>query len=104
MTIREALLSVLDGITVSTTTIDKVLLDAGITGTTTYTSLLIETVDLAAIEVLKLGLLVKSISEGGYSITYDTEGLLERLRLLSAKYNLPVPSVGQPKIRAVNYW
>lgn len=101
MTYRGALLSVLDGIQLSDSAIEKALIDAGYTGEETYSIANGAEIDLMAISVLQLASTVKRVTEGGYTIEYDTAAIKERLAFLLRKNELEVTS--EPKVRNRSY-
>lgn len=86
MTVKEAL-STLVGVPVESNVIDLALLDNGLTGSETYVT---EThklvVDNALIDVLLGVFMLSSQSEGDGSISYNFEGIKQRLLFLATKY------------------
>lgn len=93
MTNKEAVVAVI-GVTGNDNTIEKALMDAGITSDDVYSSSNVKQIDMAAISVLETMLATKSVSEGGYSVEYDIKN---RLDYLKARNNVPT-------ITALNIW
>lgn len=88
MTNSEATIAVITIPGYSVDGVEKALLDNGLVGTDTYVIANEKAIDYAAIEVLYGMLALASVSEGGYSIGYSTEGILVRLGILNNKYGL----------------
>jgi len=82
MTNLDALKAVvgIDGI--SDNSFQKALLDVSIDGTGTYNAANKKTLDTVAVELLK-NILVQSVSEGGYSISYDRKAIEAKILSLS---------------------
>lgn len=78
----------------------KAMLDAGVDGTGTYSAASKGAIDLIAVEVLRGMLGVTSISEGGYSISYNYNGIMERINFLNGETG----EAPQPKVAAVHMW
>jgi hypothetical protein len=82
--------------------IEKVLIDKGITGTDNYTADDAKDVDLMAIDVLTSLLSIADVSEGGYSVRYDRKSIMDRLNFLNAKHGLV--AYGRPTATMRNVW
>lgn len=95
MTINEALAAVVGVSQIPAAVFEKALIDSGLTGTDVYTADNADSVNEAAVTVLS-GLLVSSISEGGYSITFDRKAVEAKIQSLGGN--------PQPEVRAVNVW
>jgi hypothetical protein len=93
MTISEALAATVLIENIPADSFEKALIDVGLTGSDTYTTDDKVTVNTAALSVLN-GLLYSSISEGGYSISFDRSAIEARIKALG----------GGPKVRGVNVW
>lgn len=93
MTNLEALKATLGEYQANDSSLSKALIDQQLTESSTYTVDNKEAVDLAAIDVLN-GILYSSVSEGGYSVTYNTDSIKTRIAALG----------GAPKVRGVNCW
>jgi len=81
MTNLEALKAVVQVENIPGNSFTKALIDAGIDGTATYTSSNATSINAVALEVLK-GLLISSISEGGYSISFDRAAIEKKIAVL----------------------
>lgn len=92
MTNRERLISVV-GFEAEANALDGALIDADLTAADEYTKANAPQVQKAAREVLQ-GLLVSSMTEGGYSVTYDRKAIEAKLKAIG----------GGPKVRALNVW
>lgn len=99
---KEALAAVVSISGVSDSLLSKSLLDASIDGTELYTTVNREGIDKVAIEVLKSMLSVASISEGGFSISYDREAIKGRLTMLASQYGIDTGI--SPTVRGKNVW
>lgn len=85
MTIKEALIAVLR-VNLPDNSLEKALLDQGITGSSTYTAADAKAVDYCAMDLL-LGLLSEpDVSEGGYSVKYDRAAVLNYVKSLAKKH------------------
>lgn len=71
------------------------MIDAGVVADDDYTLANQPAVRNAARMILE-GIKVSSVSEGGYSISYDKEALERQIASLSGG--------GRPKVRALNVW
>lgn len=101
MTLTEALVNEVQ-IDVSAATIEKVLLDKGLIGTTVYDPATHQqAIDMAAIDVLTKTV-YSSVSEGGYSITFNRDAVLQRIASLYKKYDLANPNT--PGVRGASVW
>jgi hypothetical protein len=81
MTVLEALKAVVDVPGISSNSYDKALIDAGIDGSATYLASNAQTINNAAVNVLK-GFLLSSISEGGYSVSFDRSAIENKITVL----------------------
>jgi hypothetical protein len=90
MTNKEALLAVLQDVTVPDLTADKVLLDANITGTDIYVSGSAKQIDLCAIELLYGLYTSPDVGEGGYSVSHPDflRKIEKRLLYLAKKHGV----------------
>jgi hypothetical protein len=104
MTNKEALIGVLR-VNVPDNTLEKALLDQGVTGASTYTANNLKSIDLAAIDVF-VGLLSEpDVSEGGYSIRYDRDAVLKLVLYLAKKHNVTtVLDKFRPSVTSRNVW
>lgn len=100
MTIKEAVIATLQITGYSDSAIEKALLDNGLNGEDTYTSTMIKSVGVVAIEVLQGMLSLASITEGGYSVSYSIAGIQLRLDYLNGLYGeaAPMPTVTSPSV------
>lgn len=110
MTNKEALIAVLQGLTVPDLSIEKALADQGVSGAATYASEGGKSIDLAAVEILKAGYTDPDISEGGYSISHPDflRKIEARLLGLAKKHGLQ-DIIDQfvtpgPKVTGVRPW
>lgn len=103
MTVKEALVSVVAiKFDQSDVELNKVFIDRGLDGESTYDRSKSQLVDLASVDVLITLLGLNSVSEGDMSISYDREGIKTRLLFLAKKHKLtsiieaisPRPKVG----------
>jgi hypothetical protein len=101
MTNKEALIAVLQ-VSVPDNSADKVLLDAGITGTDAYSAGNSKAIDLCAIDALQGLLSTPDVSEGGYSVRYDRAAVQARLQYLSTKNGVVNP--GAPSVKGIAPW
>lgn len=101
MTNKAALVAVLQ-VSVPSDSADKVLLDAGIDGTATYSKDDASAIDLAAIDVLQGLLSTPDVTEGGYSIHFDRNAVQARLQYLCNKNGVSNP--GAPVVKGVSPW
>jgi hypothetical protein len=81
MTNLDALKSVVDIPGISSNSYDKALIDAGIDGTATYLASSEQTINSAGVKVLK-GFLLSSLSEGGYSVSFDRTAIENKITVL----------------------
>lgn len=89
MTTKQAIEAAVAGIpNVSSNSIDKAIIDAGLSGAEVYSIAYLDTVNAAAVMVLS-GLLVSSISEGGYSISIDRKAVEARIAKLGDVGGVP---------------
>ncbi len=93
MTNSEALAAVVQIEQIPANAYEKALVDAGLTGSSTYSSVNEKLVNTAAIAILS-GLLYTSISEGGYSISFDSQAVQNKIASLG----------GGPKVRGLKVW
>ncbi len=93
MTNTEALAAVVQIEQIPANAYEKALEDAGLIGGVIYSSIYKDSVNTAAIAVLS-GLLYTSISEGGYSISFDRQAVQNKIASLG----------GGPKVRGLNVW
>lgn len=107
MTKKVAFASVLQVSGIDANTIEMALLEAGINQDANFSKGDLKELELAAIPVLQSMMSTSSQSEGSFSISFDREGIKQRLLFLAHKHNLTdvISSVsGSPKIRAINMW
>lgn len=81
MTNLEALKAVVDVPGISGNAYDKALIDVSLTGSSTYSAGNEETINNAAVKVLK-GFLLSSLSEGGYSVSFDRTAIENKITVL----------------------
>lgn len=93
MTILEALQAALGDYEAGGNVLSKALIDQGLTDTDAYTTDNKASVDKAAIAVLN-GILYSSVSEGGYSVTYNADAIKAKIRWLG----------GGPEVNGVSVW
>lgn len=86
MTNAEAISALLYPYDVDTTLIEKACIDEGISAQGVYDKDAGGSIAKAAIAVLKQLLVLVSESNGGYSLSYNIEGLKERIYSLSKQY------------------
>jgi hypothetical protein len=87
MTNKEALVAVIQ-ISVNDNTLEKALLDQGITSSSNYTAANTSKIDIAAIAVLEGVRSAPDISEGGFSIRYDRPAIERKIEALKHKTGL----------------
>ena len=104
MTNKEALIAVLR-VSVPDNTLEKALLDQGVTGASTYSAASAQIIDLCAIDVL-VGLLSEpDVSEGGYSIRYDRKAVEQQVLFLAKKHNVTaVLNQLKPTVTSRSVW
>ncbi len=104
MTIREATIAAIQLPGAPESSIDLALINQGVGDSTViYNVTMKPQAYMAAIEVLKGMLGLAGIDEGQYSIKYDTDGILARIKFLEGE--LGEEDTGQPVIRdATNRW
>jgi len=102
MTNKEAIIAEIQVSQYSDNAITKAMLDLDINPEEEYVKDNAKRVAIAAIKVLRSMLSVKSVTEGGYNITYS---ISERIDALNAEYGLlPVVEVPKPSIKARSLW
>lgn len=90
MTIKQALIANISIPGIDDNLVEKVLIDNDLTGSTTYASNLKGQVDVCAISALLVALQTQSMSEGGFSVSFNFEAA--RLKIVSlAKANPDSP-------------
>jgi hypothetical protein len=82
MTNLDALKAVVDVDLISDNSLLKALVDADIDPTDDYSAGHKDAMDAAGVEVLK-GFLLTSMSEGGYSVSFDRKAIESKIALLS---------------------
>jgi len=100
MTNTEAVAAAIQFTGYSSQALTKALLDGGIDGAGTYSAGNKANINLVAIEVLRGMLAVSSVTEGGYSISFSTSGILARIDFLTGATGL----APQPKVAACHLW
>lgn len=104
MTKKEALVASLQ-VSVPDITLEKALLDNGITGSDLYTADAAKDIDLCAVQILQGLYAVPNISEGGMSISYNREGIRSALLYLAKKHSLSdILSQYQPTVTGKSVW
>lgn len=104
MTNKEALIAVLR-VSVPDNTLEKALLDQGVTGASTYSATNAQSIDLCAIDVLAGLLAEPDVSEGGYSIRYDRKAVTDLLLFLARKHNVTsVLNQLKPTVTGKSVW
>lgn len=81
MTNLEALKAVVGVEGISDNSYSKALIDSGIDGTGTYSASNESVVNISAINVLE-NFLLTSLSEGGYSVSYDRSAIEKKISVL----------------------
>lgn len=104
MTNKERLLSLLGFTPSDVNSLEGTLLDNGITGAGTYDSSLSIPIKRCAIEVMELLLTTANISDStpGFSVTYDRNAVLQRMKLLKQEIGLVDETL--PTITGKNVW
>lgn len=94
------------GVMIDDNELEGLLLKNSISTEETYTIDTVDKTERAMYDYLPEMLIVSSIQEGGYSISYDREGILAYYRLLCNNLGLPDKvSTPQPKIKnRSNFW
>lgn len=103
MTILEALTAAVQVPGIDTLTLEKVLIDANLTSSSTYIGSDARSVDMAAVDVLR-SLIVASESEGGFSYSISQEALQRRITGLLTKWGVDDIGAAIPKINGVARW
>jgi hypothetical protein len=91
MTNKEALAAVIQT-DVDDNILDKSFLDQNVTSSDLYVAANSRSIDLCAIAVLEGLLSTPNISEGGSSVNYDRNAILNRIKSLYNKVGLTMPS------------
>lgn len=86
MTNADAITALLYPYDVETTLIEKVCIDEGISSQGEYDKIAGGNIAKATIAVLQQLMVLASESNGGYSLSYNIEGLKERIYLLAKQY------------------
>lgn len=100
MLTRYEALSAVVGVDYPQAIAEKAFIDLGLYGEEEYTPADAVTIDSIAINILG-SLMVESVSEGGYSIKFNSKLVEARLAELKSKYN---PSIGKPSVKALKIW
>ena len=104
MTIKEAL-TTLVGIPVESNVIDLALLNNELNGSTVYAIEQQSNVDIALIDVLFSVAMLQSQSEGDASLSYNYQGIKQRLLYLAGKYGrTDVTDYLQPTVTSNPVW
>lgn len=109
MNIRQAIEAELIPYTIPPAVVEKAMVDVDgdVDGLDTYTAANKQFVYRAAFAALRAMLAVKSVGEGNYSMTYDPDGLRDKMRAIakvSGDQNLidelavAVPTISAPKV------
>ena len=101
MTNKEALIAAIKPYETEAGTIEKTLIDAGIDQTAEYLDR--KAIDLCAIEILQAMMSLSSESEGGFSRSYDSKGIKQRLLYLAQKNGVFIPGLGG-SIKSIDKW
>ncbi|WP_337043859.1 DUF6706 family protein [Emticicia sp. 17c] len=92
------------GVTLSTDHLQALLLKNGIASEETYTGEGQRKAEQALHAFIPELLVVSGVTEGGFSISYDREGILAYYRLLSEQLNQPdALTPAQPRVRNKSY-
>lgn len=92
------------GVTVDDNEIEALLLKNSLATDTTYTVDSVDKTERALYAFIPELLVVSSVSEGGYSISYDKEGILDYYALLCSNLGLENKlTEQQPKVRNKSY-
>jgi hypothetical protein len=84
MTVLQALTAVVS-LTAEDNLLEKALIDNGLAVDTAYTSALSLQIDSAAVDALVAMLSQADVSEGGFSISYDSAAIMQKLTVLAKK-------------------
>ncbi len=102
MTIKEALIAELDGVDATEAAIEKVLSDHALFSGGGYIAVDHgRLIDLSAVDILKKVMSRASVSEGGYSVRWDTKAIAARIAGYYAKWEMSDP--GEPTISDISY-
>jgi hypothetical protein len=102
MTNKEALIrGVLGQFTIDDFQADKVLLDAEISGAGTYSPSNSKALDECALEILHT-MCIQSMSEGGFSVSFNRQAVEGMIGQLSTKLGVPNPLT--PTIKGSSAW
>lgn len=105
MTNLEAVKADISPYTVDSSAIEKVLIDLDITSGTVYTNSLKSDIAKASVKVLTGLLALASESEGGFSTSFNIEGLRTKIASIAKENGIDIPTVATNIIRdASNYW
>ena len=104
MTKKEALIAVLQ-LSVPDITLEKAMIDKGITGSDAYTSSAEEEVDLCAIRILQGLMATPDVSEGDLSLKYDRKYIQSTLLFLAQKWKVSeILDAGKPTVTGRSPW
>jgi hypothetical protein len=104
MTKKEALIAILQ-VSVPEITVEKAMIDQGITGSESYSLSSEKDIDLCAVKILQWLQSVPNISEGGMSITHNLEGIKSVLLSLAKKHSLTeILSEFKPSVTGKSLW
>lgn len=104
MTNKEALVAVLR-INVPDNSLEKAMIDRGVTAADTYDKANERNIDLCAVDVLHGLLSDPNVSEGGYSISFDRDAVQQRLLLLAKKHNVSeIINAYKPTVTSNKIW
>lgn len=84
MTVKEALTAVVS-LPAESGLLDKTLVDNGLNGSDTYSRDLMLQIDAAAVDALFAMWTTPNVSEGGFSLSYDSKALEAKLSALAVK-------------------
>jgi hypothetical protein len=102
MTNREAVIAEIQLNGYSDDLLDKSMTDLNLNAADVYGSVNSALVDKVAISVLQAMLLLASVNEGGYGISYSLSGIKARIDFLCARSG--ISSSSQPRIKMRNIW
>jgi hypothetical protein len=104
MTKKEALIAVLQ-VTIPDISLEKALIDQGITGSESYSLSSEKEIDLCAISIYRALLAVPDLKEGDMSISYDRQGLQSVLLSLATKHGVKdIVNQYKPSVTGKSVW
>ena len=86
------------GVTLSITELEALLLDNSIAADQTYTTSSSKKAKTALLQIIPEILVMPSVSEGGYSVRFDKDGILAYYKVLCSELGIEDKLNAQPKI------